>query len=67
MDCASVHSHIWPVTVTVTKRALLSNTLPLPKSTADENFNHNYFIIEEESFSVQLTLVMETVVHQFIF
>jgi len=55
------------VTVTVTKRALLSNTLPLPKSTADENFNHNYFIIEEESFSVQLTLVMETVVHQFIF
>jgi len=39
----------------------------MPKSTADENFNHNYFIIAESSFTVQLTLVMETAVYQRIF
>jgi len=39
----------------------------VPKSTADQNFNHNYFVIEEGSFTVQLTLVMETAVHQCIF
>jgi len=37
------------------------------KSTAEENFNHNYFVIEEGSFTVQLTLVMETAVRQIIF
>ena len=39
----------------------------MPKSTGDENLNHNYFIIEESSFNVQLTLVMETTVYQRIF
>jgi len=52
---ASVHSHTWPVIVTVMKRALLSRSLPVPRSTADENSNHNYFIIKEDSFTVQLT------------
>ena len=52
---ASVHSHTWPVVVTVTKRALLSSSLPVPRSTADENSNHNHFIIEEDSFTVQFT------------
>ena len=52
---ASVHSHTWPVVVTVTKRALLSSSLPVPRSTADENPNHKNFIIEEDSFTVQLT------------
>jgi len=37
------------------KRALLSSSLPVPRSTADENSNHNHFIIEEDSFTVQLT------------
>jgi len=36
------------------KRALLSSSLPVPRSTADENSNHNHFIIED-SFTVQLT------------
>jgi len=61
-------SHTWPVIiVTVTKRAVLSDSLPVPKSTADENFNHNYLIIEEDGFTPQLTLGMETAVHQIIF
>ena len=51
---ASVHSQTWPVIVTVTKRALLSSSLPVPRSTGDENPNHNHFIIED-SFTVQLT------------
>ena len=51
----SVHSHTWPVIVTVTKQALWSSSLPVPRSTADKNSNHNYFIIEEDSFTVQLT------------
>jgi len=34
------------------------------RSTADENSNHNHLIVEENSFTVQLTLVMETAVHQ---
>jgi len=51
---ASVHSQTWPVIVTVTKRALLSSSLPVPRSTADENSNHNHLIIEENSFTVQL-------------
>jgi len=51
----SVHSQTWPVIVTVTKRALLSSSLPVPRSTADENSNHNHFIIKEDSFTVQLT------------
>ena len=50
---ASVHSHTSPVIVTVTKRAWLSSSLPVPRSTADEN--HNHFITEEDSFTVQLT------------
>jgi len=41
--------------VTATKRALLSSSLPMPKSTADENFNHDHLIIGENSFTVQLT------------
>jgi len=41
--------------VTVKKRALLSSSLPVPRSTADENSSHNDFIIEEDSFIVQLT------------
>jgi len=52
---ASVHSHTWPMIVTATKRALLSSSLPVPTSTADENSNHNHFIIEEDSFTVRLT------------
>jgi len=52
--------------VTVTKRALLNSSLPVPRSTADENSNHNNFIIEEERFTMQFTLVMESAVHQFI-
>jgi len=44
-----------PVIVTVTKRVLLSSTLPVPRSKADENSNHNQLIIEENSFTVQLT------------
>ena len=52
---ASVHSHTRPVIVTVTKRALLSSSLPVTRSTADQNSNHNHFIIEEDSFTVQLT------------
>jgi len=52
---ASVHSHTRPVVVTVTKRALLSSSLPVPTSTVDDNSNHNHFIIEEDSFTVQLT------------
>jgi len=66
---ASVHSHTWPVIATVSKRALLSSSLPVPRSTADENSNHNHFIIEELRRTVllcNLPLVMETVVHQFI-
>jgi len=41
--------------ISVTKRALWSSSLPMPRSTADENSNHNHFIIEEDSFAVQLT------------
>jgi len=41
--------------VTVTKRALLSGSLPVPRSAVGENTNHNHFIIEEDSFTVQLT------------
>ena len=52
---ASVHSQTWLVIVTVTKRALLSSSLPMPRSTADKNSNHNHVIIEENSFTVQLT------------
>jgi len=52
---ASVHSQTWPVMVSVTKRALLSSSLPAPGSTADENSNHNHLIIEENNFTVQLT------------
>jgi len=52
---ASVHYQTWPVIVTVTKRALLNSSLPVPRSTADENSNHNHLIIEEDSFTVQLT------------
>jgi len=39
----------------------------MPKSTADVNFDHNYLILEEGGFTVQLTLVMEIAVHQCIF
>jgi len=42
------------VSVTVTNRASLSSSLPVPRSTADENSNHNHFITED-SFTVQLT------------
>ena len=52
---ASVHSQTWPVIVTVTKRALLSSSLPVPRGTADENSNHNHLIIEKDNFTVQLT------------
>jgi len=52
---ASVHSQTWPVIVTVMKRAMLSSSLPVPRSTADENSNHNHLIVEENSFTVQLT------------
>ena len=52
---ASVHSQTWPVIVSLTKRALLSSSLPVPRSKADENSNHNHLIIEENSFAVQLT------------
>ena len=52
---ASVHSQTWPVIVTVAKRALLSSSLPVTRSTADENSNHNHFIIEEDTFTAQLT------------
>jgi len=52
---ASVHSHTWPVIATVLKWVLLSSSSPVPRSTADENSSHNYFIIEEDSFTVQLT------------
>jgi len=38
----------------------------VPRGTADENSNHNQLIVEEKNFTVQLTLVMETAVHQFI-
>ena len=51
---ASVHSQTSLVIVTVTKRALLSSSLPVPRSTADENSNHNHLIVEENSFTVQL-------------
>jgi len=34
---------------------VLSSSLPVPRSTADENSNHNHLIIEENSFTVQLT------------
>jgi len=51
---ASVHSHTWPVIATIMKRALLSSSSPMPRSTADENSNHNHFIIKD-SFTVQLT------------
>jgi len=44
---ASVHSQTWPVIVTVTKRALLSSSLPVPRITADENSSHNHFIMED--------------------
>jgi len=53
---ASVHSQTWrPVIVTVTKRALLNSSLPVPRTTADKNSNHNHFIVEEDSFTVQFT------------
>jgi len=52
---ASVHTQTWPVIDTVTKRALFSSSLPVPRSKADENSNHNHLIIEENSFTVQLT------------
>jgi len=45
---ASVHCN-------ATKRALLSSSLPVPRRTADENSNYDHFIIEEGSFTVQLT------------
>jgi len=51
---ASVHSQTLPVVVTATKRALLSSSLPVPRSTADENSNHNHLLIEDK-FTVQLT------------
>ena len=51
---ASVHSQTWPVIVIATKWTLLSSSLPVPLSTADENSNHNHLIIED-SFTVQLT------------
>jgi len=60
-------SHLTGEIVTVTKQALLSNSLPVPKSAADENFNHNYLIIKEDGFTPQLTLVMETAIHQIFF
>jgi len=41
--------------VTVTKRALLSSSSPVPRNTADENSHHNHLIVEENSFTVQLT------------
>jgi len=48
---ASMHSQTWLVIVTVTKWALLSsNSLPVPRSTADENFNHNHLIVEEQFY-----------------
>jgi len=53
---ASLHSEIWPVIVTVTNRALLSSSFSVPRSTADENSNHNHWIIEENSYTVQLTV-----------
>ena len=31
----------------------LRSSLPVPRSTADENSNHVYFIMEEDSFTVQ--------------
>jgi len=34
---------------------VLSSSLPVPRSTADENSNHNHLTIEENSFTVQLT------------
>jgi len=40
--------------VTVTKRALLSSSLPMPRRTADENSNPNHLIMEENNFTVQL-------------
>jgi len=52
---ASVHSDTRLVITTVMKRVLLSSSLPVPRSTADENSNHDHFIIEEDSFTVQLT------------
>jgi len=53
----SVHSQTWPVIVSVTKRALLGGSLPVPRCTADENSNQ---------LLCSLPLVMETAVHQFI-
>ena len=41
--------------LTVTKWALLSGSFSVPRSKADENSNHNHLIIEENSFTVQLT------------
>jgi len=41
--------------VTVAKRALLSSSLHKPRSTADENSNHNHFITEEDGCTVQIT------------
>jgi len=38
---------------TVMKQTLSSTSLSLPRSTADAN--HNHFIMEEDSFTVQLT------------
>jgi len=52
---ASVHFQTSLVIVTVMKWASLSSSLPVPRSTADENSNHNHFIVEEDSFTVQLT------------
>ena len=34
---------------------IVSSSLPVPRSTADENSNHNHLIIEEDSLTVQLT------------
>jgi len=34
---------------------VLSSSLPMPRSTADEKFNHNHLVIEVNSFIVQLT------------
>jgi len=48
-------SSIIRVVVTVTKRALLSSSLPVAGSTAEENSNHTHVIFEEDSFTVQLT------------
>jgi len=52
---ASGHFQTWPMIVTVTIRALLNSSLPVSRSTADENSNHNHLIIEENNFTVQLT------------